>query len=53
MEKIRPICKECADKLGLKPMIEDGFITGEPCEDCGSFSPTCFTDFMVNKIKQN
>lgn len=48
MEKVRPICKECANKLNLEPIVGD-FMVCEPCEDCGSFKPTQFTDFLEPK----
>lgn len=46
--KIRPICKNCADKLNLEPLA-GGFICAEPCADCGSLMGTCFTDLMKKK----
>lgn len=43
-----PLCKECADSKNLKPIAGE-FIVAEPCSDCGSFSGTQFTDFLISK----
>ncbi len=48
-EKIRPICKKCADNLKLTPLASE-FILCEPCSDCGSFAGTQFTDFLKPKV---
>lgn len=48
--KIRPICKECANKLNLKPKFDFlNFMLSEPCADCGKIKPTLFTDYLEKK----
>jgi len=47
-ERVRAICKKCADKLNLEPIVGE-FMVCEPCADCGKFVPTQFTSFLKSK----
>jgi len=52
IKPVRPICKDCANKLGLTVGTINGkvigdFGLGEPCADCGECKPVQFTDFLL------
>ena len=42
------VCEKCARGLKLVSIVPDGFVSFEPCEQCGDFY-TAHTDFLTTK----